>query len=210
MRLLLAVLACALAHAEIVDRIAVSVGTQVITEGQIVEDLRVAAFLNHEDVQLTAAKKREAADRLIEQLLLKRDMDFSHHPAPPESGVDKLEDGIRSAYPSPEAFAQDLARHGLTEAVLRQHLLWQMTMLSYIEYRFQPSVQISDAEIRQYYDKKHEEWQVQRVEKPPTLEESHAGIEKILTQQHVDQAVDRWLGDARTQVEIVYRKEAFQ
>ena len=44
----------------------------------------------------------------------------------------------------------------------------------------------------------------------PTLAESRSDIEKILTQERVDQAVDRWLGDARTQVDIVYRKEAFR
>ncbi len=36
------------AQAEIIDRIAVTVGNQVITELQIDEELRVTALLNHE------------------------------------------------------------------------------------------------------------------------------------------------------------------
>jgi hypothetical protein len=50
----------------------------------------------------------------------------------------------------------------------------------------------------------------QGLAKIPTLEESRADIEKILTEQRVDQAVDRWLGDARTRLNILYHDEAFQ
>ncbi|MBV8820896.1 MAG: hypothetical protein JO022_21225 [Acidobacteriaceae bacterium] len=208
---LAALLVCALAApAEIVDRIAVSVGNQVITEAQIIEELRVTAFLNHEEVQITTQRKREAADRLIEQVLLKRDMEFSHYPPQPDAAAGKLEEQVRSHYPSAQAYAQDVTKYGLTEETLRRHLLWQAAMLSYLEYRFAPSVQISDTEIRQYYDKKRQEWEEDGVEQIPTIEDSRADIEKILTQQRVDQAVDRWLGDTRTQVDIVFRKEAFQ
>jgi hypothetical protein len=190
------------ARAEIVDRIAVTVGNQVITEGQIVEEIRVAAFLNHEAAVVNLEQKRKAAEQLIEQLLLKRDMDVIHYPGPSEASVDDLEKPVRAEYASEQAFEEDLAKHGINREELRRHLLWQVTILSYIEYRFQPSVQIPEADIKQYYE------DMSGANKP-SLEESRAAIEKILTQQRVDQAVDRWLGDTRTQVDIVYRKEAF-
>ena len=61
------------ATAEIIDRVAVSVGNQVITEDQIGEEIRVTAFLNHETPDLSPAQKRRAAERLIEQALVRRD-----------------------------------------------------------------------------------------------------------------------------------------
>lgn len=195
--------------AEIVDRIAVSVGNQVITESQILEEIRVAAFLSHEVPEVNAEQKRKAAERLIEQTLIRRDMEFSHYPAALASEAEKAEQQIRSAYPSPVEFKQEIEKYKIAEEDLRHHLQWQLTLLRFIEYRFKPSIQVPEVDIKRYYERKLGEWRQQGVEEPPSLDESRADIEKILTQERVDQAVDRWLGDARTQVEILYRKEAF-
>ena len=84
------VVACSLLplHAEIVDRIAITAGRQVITELQLDEELRVVAFLNHQPIARDANARRAAADRLIEQLLIKRDLDLSHYPPPSPADVD--------------------------------------------------------------------------------------------------------------------------
>ena len=68
---------------EIIDRMAVSVGNQVITEGQIDEEIRLTAFLNHEQPGASVTERKKAAGRLIEQALIKRDMDLSRYPPPP-------------------------------------------------------------------------------------------------------------------------------
>ncbi len=46
------------------------------------EEVRVTAFLNREKVDLGAEARKQAADRLIEQALIKREMDLSHYPLP--------------------------------------------------------------------------------------------------------------------------------
>lgn len=187
-------------HAEIVDRIALSVGNQVITEAQISEEIRVTAFLNHKEVEFSAEQKQQAAERLLEQTLFKRDMEFSRYAAPTLAQAEKLEEPLLKNYSSLEAFQEDLKRHGITRDELLHHLWWQLTLLSYIEFRFRPAIQISEAEIKQYYEK--------NMAQLPGLAESHDEIETILAQERVDQAVDRWLGDARTQIPIIYRKPA--
>ena len=196
--------------AEIVDRIAVSVGNQVITGSEILEEIRVSAFLSHEAPDFSVEQKRKAAERLIEQTLIRRDMEFSHYPAPEAAEADKVEQQIRGAYPSVAEFNRELAKNQIGEDDLRRHLLWQLTLLRFLEYRFKPSVQVPEADIKQYYERKLGEWRQQGIEETPSLDESRADIEKILIQERVDQAVDRWLGDARTQVAILYRKEAFR
>ena len=196
-------------RAEIVDRIAVSVGNQIITESQIVEEIRVAAFLNRQAPALTADGKRKAAERLVEQTLFKRDMELSHYPFPSIEEAAGMEAGIRAAYASESAFLSDLERCQITEDELRRHMWWQVAMLRFIEYRFRPAVQVSEAEIVEYYGKKAAEWSRQAAPNIPPLSEARAGIERILTEQRVDQAVDRWLGETRTQMAIRYRQEAF-
>ncbi|MDQ6760042.1 MAG: hypothetical protein M3Z32_09285 [Acidobacteriota bacterium] len=203
------VLLC-LCHAEIIDRIAVSVGNQVITEAQISDEIRITAFLNNQEPDLSQAFKKAAAERLVEQTLVRREMEVGHFPLPDLSEAEPLEEELQTKYGSSAGFNQELSRARITQSDLKQHLLWQLTLLRFIDYRFRPSVQIQDSAIKDYYSKQRAEWE-QRGDKPiPSLEDSRAAIEKILIEQRVDAAMDRWLGDSRTRIEILYRKEAFE
>src|SRR5580700_3955606 len=73
---------CPQLSAEIIDRIVITVGNQVITESQIDDEIRVTAFLNREKLDLNIDAKRPAASRLIEQAFIKREMDQSRYPLP--------------------------------------------------------------------------------------------------------------------------------
>ena len=200
----------AVARGEIVDRIAVSVGNQVITESEVIEQIRVAAFLNRRPGDFAPEARRKAAEGLVEQTLFKSDMQFAHFATPEASEAAGSEEEIRQRYASGAEFEGALQRGGLSLEQLRAHLRWQIMLLRFIEYRFAPAVQISEDEIAKYYAGQRLEWERQKLTRVPELAESRAAIEKILTQQRVDQAVDRWLSDTRTQVEIRYREEAFR
>jgi hypothetical protein len=198
------------ARSEIIDRVAVSIGNQVITEDQIGEEIRVTAFLNHETPDLSPAQKRRASERLIEQTLVRREIEFSKYPLPPMSDAQQAVDKIQAQFSDDGAFEQALEKCGLKEKDLVSHLWWQLTVLRFIDYRFRPGVQVKDADVQAFYDEEVEKWRQQGIEKIPTLEDSRARIEAIVEQQRVDQALDRWLGDTRTQVEIRYHAGAFE
>ena len=68
---LLMVLGGALHGAVVYDRMAVIVGKRVIKSSDIGRDLRVTAFLNREQPSFSADARRKAADRLIEQTILR-------------------------------------------------------------------------------------------------------------------------------------------
>jgi hypothetical protein len=198
------------ALAEIIDRVAVSVGNQVITEDQINEEIRVTAFLNHEQVDLSSAEKKKAAERLIEQALMKRDMDFTHYPLPQMSDADESLKHLEGQYPRDGELQAALQNYRITEDDLRRHLWWQLTVLRFIDYRFRPGVQLPDADVKTYYEQEAAKLREQGGKEIPSLEDARGKIEQILTQQRIDQALDQWLGDTRTQVEIRYRSGAFQ
>jgi hypothetical protein len=90
--------AAGLVSAEIIDRIAITVGNQVITESQIDEEIRITAFLNREKLEIAAATKKQAAARLIEQALVKREMDLSHYPPPDLSDAGAALEGVKATY----------------------------------------------------------------------------------------------------------------
>jgi hypothetical protein len=207
---LLASAAWICAHAEIIDRIAISADDQVITESQIENDVRLTAFLNGEQPDLSAAGKKKAADRLIEQALVRREMEFSRYPLPPRTDADSSLAEIKMRYPNEAAFEQALKQYGISADELKERLWWQVTLLRFIDYRFRPGIQISDSEINAYYQQQVPKWREQNIHPIPSLDDSRAKIEEILTQQRIDQELDQWLKEARAQVNIRYRDEALQ
>jgi len=137
-RLLIVALLVPALRAGIVDRIAVTVGQQVITELQLDEEIRVTAFLNHKPIVRDLETRRAAADRLIEQLLVKREMDLSHYPLPDDQDVAKYLEQVESDFPSGRAFQKALADDRLSDNTLRDHLALQLTTMRFVELRFRP------------------------------------------------------------------------
>jgi hypothetical protein len=194
--------------AEIIDRIAITVSNQVITESQIDEEIRVTAFLNREKLDVSADARKQAAGRLIEQALVKREMDLSHYPLPQAADADPALAGVKATYPSVADFVAALDSYGITEGDLTRRLLWQFTLLRFIDYRFRPGIQIPDADVQTYYRRQVSGWEQQGIKPIPSLEDSRAQIEEILTQKLIDQALDQWLATARKQGAITYHDAA--
>lgn len=195
---------CALLDATVIDRIAITVANQVITASQVDEEVRVTEFLNREKLDLSPAEKKAAAGRLIDQALIKREMELSHYPLPELSESDRELKDFESRYESPKAFEEALRDYGITETALREHLRWQLTVLRFIDYRFRPGIQIQDGDIQSYYQQQLLKWREQGVQPVPSLDDERAQIEEILTQQQIDESLDHWLADARMQASIRY------
>lgn len=132
---------------EVLDRIAIVIGRHVITELQIDEELRVTAFLNNQPIARDSTARHAAAGHLIEQLLVKREMELSHYPLPDAAAVDKYVVQVRGALSDYNDFDAALRSYGLTPEILRQHLQLQLTTLQFIEFRFRPDLDISSSDI---------------------------------------------------------------
>jgi hypothetical protein len=195
---------CILLSAEIIDRIVITVDNQVVTQSQIDEEIRVTAFLNREKLDLSPAARKQAAARLIEQALIKREMDLSRYPLPELSDAGESLQSVKAMYPSVTAFNDALQSYGITVDELTRRLWWQLTLLRFIDYRFRPGIQIPPADVQAYYRQQVSEWEQKGTKPIPTLEESRDQIEEILTQKRIDQALDQWIKDTRNQVTITY------
>jgi len=171
-----------LVRAEVVDRLAIAVGRQTITELQLDEELRVTAFLNNQPISRTQDAKRAAADRLVEQLLIEREMDLSRYPGPDEVEFKSYIARVQSTYGTPSRFRNLLRQYDLSESVLDEHLKRQLAILRFIEYRFRSGV-LSSA-------------------KDSNLQPSIDG--------QTDEALAAWLEESRKQVDIVYVDKSLQ
>ena len=122
-----------------------------------------------------------------------------------------LDDFKKQHYPDDASYKKALADYGLSEKDVFNQIAWQRTLLTYIDIRFRPSVQVTDQEINDYF---------QKVIKP-AAEAAHPGqavtldayreqIEAALAGKKVDDELNRWLAQAKQRIAIIYRDEAFQ
>jgi len=203
-------LACGLDGAVILDRIAVTVGKQVITEGDVVRDLRVSAFLDQKPLDLSGAEKRKVADRLVDQILIQQEIVFSRIPLTADEDAAHMLAQVKSQYGSAAEYQAALARYGITDADVAEHLLTGVRALRFTDLRFRPEIDVSEDDLRDYYNKLSEEGRKKGETNIPSFEASRDDLEKLVAGQRIAQALDFWLGAQRIQTQILYRDQVFQ
>lgn len=189
---------------EIIDRIAVSVGSAVITQSEIEREIRITAFLNNEPQEFGAEARKKAAERLVEQKLVRREIQLSRYPAPAASEAEPRFKSLAARYPDAQAFRRALEKYGITEQELRDHVLWQLTLLRFVDVRFRPGVQVSEQDVREYYEKKV------TPASATALDDVRETIEQVLIAERVDRDLDQWLKQVRRRVGVEYRRDAFE
>ena len=202
----------AMAPAAIIDRVAVSVGNRAITESDVLREIRVVAFLNGATPDLGAVNKRATAERMVEQKLIRAELEASRYPLPtPGEVAPVLEKFKQEHFPSSEEYLRKLRAAGLTEQDLKDELLWERTLLRFIEIRFRPAVQVSDEDIQDYFAKVVEPAAKKaHPDQPVSLKDFRDQIDQTLTGQREDKEMDAWLNEARRRTEIVFHTEVFE
>jgi peptidyl-prolyl cis-trans isomerase SurA len=209
--LLLAVL-CAALQAEIVDRIAVSVGNTVITTSDMNLQIRVSAFLDGSKPDFSPAARHNMADRLVEQALIRKELETSRYPLPTPEEMEPEYQAFRAKrFPNADTFAQALQAAGITEQELKEELVWQRAITQFLDVRFRPGVQVTDQDIEQYFNTVVAPLARQaHPGQPVNLADYRTDIEVKLSGDRANQEMDRWLADARRRTVVVVHEEAFQ
>jgi len=204
---------CALGaiHAEIIDRIAVSVGNRVITTSELDREIRVTAFLNRVPPDFSPAARRATVDRMVEQKLIRHEMENSRYPVPDAAEIEPLLVQLRKDRGGDAAYLQALSAAGITEQDLREALLWQRTFLMFLDVRFRAGIQVTAQSIQDYFDRVVAP--AARAARPGAnvdVDDYREQIERTLAGGLVDQETTKWLDDARRRTEIVYHPEVFE
>ena len=178
-----------LLRAATVDRVAVVVGNQVITQSEVEEEVRVTAFENQEPLDLSAPKRREAAERLVDQQLIRNEMKLEGVQPPPDTdGPQLLESFLRQHHESQSQLEASLRKYVITQQQFEHHLLWQAAAVRFVDFRFRgPAIG------------------------SPSVEGANRTQPGATPTPGTDDAqLDSWLKDARSQTRIQFKNEAFQ
>jgi hypothetical protein len=189
--------------ATIVDRIAVTAGTQVITDSEIDQRIRLSAFEDDRKPDFDTAFRKKAADRLIDEKLIEHEMDVGRYPRISEERRRTLLSDYAKASFKGDVKAMDaaLAARGLTRDDLEEDLARQADLLTFLSVRFRPAVQVTDDDVRQYFQQNI----APKVPKgAAALEDFRSQIETKLTNDRADVEIQAWLKEQRRRVRIQY------
>jgi hypothetical protein len=211
-RLLFLMLAAAAgqAKAEVIDRVVGSAGLDVVTLSEARRYLEYQSVFQNRDLDLSRQAYREAVDQLLNQTLIRREIEISRYTPP---AMAEAEARLNEWLVDPERgvkIRKQLAAYGITEDDLRRRLLWYITVMRFTDYRFSPGVQIRDQDVEEYYKSTYlPEFRRRTPGKPdPTLEESWPSIQRLLVAEKATQATNAWLDTAREQAKVRIYEEA--
>ena len=199
--------------AVIIDRIAVTVGTQVITESELELAVRLTAFMNQEPLDFGTENRRRSADRLITQKFVLKELDFTRFPRPAiEEVAPLLNDQLKQHFNGDQtAYRASLEKYGITEDQLKQHLLWQMTFFRFLDFRFRPGIPVNEADVEDYFKSRILPLaQKANPGKPVSIEDYRDRIERILSVRRQDGEFQTWLREMRTRTKVEYRDETLR
>ena len=199
-----AILACGV-QADTLDRIAVTVGRDVIAESDVIRELKVDAFLDRKPVDLSPAAKRQAAERLVDQLIILREAADSHVTLP----AAEIQAGLIAPYASESGYRTALERYAISEEDLGAHLLAGVRTLAFTKARFRSDVVVTADDVLLYYEKLRSQPGA-ALGPLPAFEAARDQIEQLLVDQRVIEALDLWLATTRSAARIQYRDKVFQ
>lgn len=195
---------------EVIDRVVGAAGTDVVTLSEARRYLEYQSVFQNRELDLSRQAYRDAVDQLLNQALIRREIELSRYTPPAMAEAEKRLNEWMADKDRGASMQKQLAAYGITEDDLRKRLLWYITVLRFTDYRFSPGVQVRDEEIDEYY--KSTFLPQFRKSSPglqePSLDESRAAIQRVLVQQKTTQATNEWLNIARQQARVKVFEEA--
>jgi len=195
----------------VIDRMAAIAGKHVIKSSDIARDLRLTEFLNREPPSITPAGKRKAADRLIDQAIIRDEIATGEYTRATDSeAVEMLGQIRKERYGQSEArLRQALSEYGLTKDELVAQLLWQLTVLRFIDQRFRPGIVLADEDVRNYYEQ-HLADLKRQYPRDNNFSALEPKIRASLEGERINQDFETWLEGARKRQRVEYRQGAFE
>ena len=185
---------------QIVDRVVTKVNAHVVLQSDWEQEVAFEALANGRDPDaFTTAERKAALDRLIDQELLREQVRPSQ-PAPAEQVTARLAE-VRKLNPdcaADEAWHAKLQRYGLTQSALEKHLGDEIQLMSLVEDRLRPSIQIDQQAVESYYhDQLLPEMKMAGTGETP-LPEVFGRIKNLLAERKMNELLTGWLASLRS------------
>jgi len=194
------------ARAEVVDRIVATAGKSIVTLSDVQQEQRMVCFLNGGTPFVSdPAGIRELASRLVDRILIRREMEGGAFPSSPKSETDAAMRATRQRFSTESSYRTARDRCGISEVELVRYLQLQNEVLDFIDFRVRPGLQTSNEQIHAYYDEQLVPTWNKSSEAIQPLEAVRDQIVALLTEREINSRLDAWMQELRANAEIRIR-----
>jgi hypothetical protein len=179
---------------ELIERTLAIVGGQVIT----LSDVQTAMALGLVEPD-HATSVNAATLRLVDRMLVLREVQRYLPPEPGEADIDSRLDAVRQRLGGADQLDSALMRGGFTETRLRSWLRDDARIAAYLGQRFAAVGVPSDEDVNAYYTAHREEFE----RKQQSVEAAAAAIRERLSTERRDQLIADWVQDLRRRTPVV-------
>jgi peptidyl-prolyl cis-trans isomerase SurA len=188
---------------EIIDRLIVAVNGKVITEG----DLNLARKLNAvvlPDINAKPRSRKEEIDRLIDLELMQQELKNFSLTQEDENKIAVRMQSLRASYADKGGLPVLLRNLGLQETELLSYVRLESSILRFVDFRFRPFVNVTEVEIKDYYETRLIPQLRESKLAVPELAQVSAKIEEILKEEKVNAALEQWISIIKRNSRIEY------
>ncbi len=189
-----------------IDRVVAAVNGHILLLSEWDSAARREALLDRKPLEsLTDASRRATLERMIDQEVMRSEMENSSAPqCTPQEVADRLHE-IRAQYPgaaNDAAWNAILQRYGVTTEELEAAVAMELNGLRLLDFRLRSSAQPDARQIERYYRDTYEPAMREKHALPASLPEVTPQIREILTQQKLNDLTSTFLQELRTQADI--------
>jgi hypothetical protein len=189
----------------VLDRVIAVVNGDVILESDVDEERRFEEIQPYRAA--TDFTRDKTIERLVDRALILQQSALELEDAVPDRDLDAQLLTLRKDIPACKQYHCEtdagwkkyIEDHGFTVEEFRERWRKRMELLKFIEVRFRNGITISDAEIKDYYEKTMLPEYAKRNVTPPKLDTISNRIEEVLLQQQVGALLEDWLKSLRAQ-----------
>ena len=189
---------------EVLDRIVVTVNGHAILQSDWQDEVRYESFVAGRSPQnVTPPDRKVALDRLIDQELLREQMNLAESKATPPEDIEKQFEAEKKDYAKdhgPVPWITALATYHLTEADIRDHIALELSQLRLVDAHLRSAIQVQPDDIAAYY-KDHFGSPAAGSQKI-NLQEATPQIRELLTQEKMNELLSAWLDSLHSQAQI--------
>ncbi len=190
----------------LVDQAIAVVNGDLILESDVDEDRRFQAFQPYANAD-DAFSREASIKRLIDRTLILQQAKLQPDSAVTDREVQAQLQTLRKEIPACRQYhcetdagwAKFVSDHGFTMDELTARWKQRMQVLKFIEIRFRSGIDITPAQIKDYYDKKLLPEYAKRNATAPKLDVISDRIQEILLQQQVSNLLADWLKSLKAQ-----------
>jgi len=186
----------------IVDRVLARIENDVITLSDV-RELAAYQRLAGRDPE----KEPELLRELIDQWVVAHDAAAARFADPPEKQVDAEYIALQNQVGTPEQFAARLRELDLSPEDVRKLVAKQIFLDTYLDRKFRAVARVEPGDVEQYYNGQFVPQLKSRNQQIPPLDDVRDSITDLLIERDITQRSQKWIDQARAQLDIEFPKE---